>query len=51
MKKLIFILLTMILIPFGTYAQLGKQMAKYHKKAGVSVTQLDKSLYGLYQNI
>ena len=50
MKKLTFILLTMILIPFGTYAQLGKQMAKYHKKTGVSVTQLDKSLYGLYQN-
>ncbi len=50
MKKLTFILLTAIFIPWGAYAQLGKQMAKYHKKSGVSVTQLDKSLYGLYQN-
>lgn len=50
MKKLTIILMAIVLIPFCVSAQLGKQMAKYHKKQGVSVTQLDKSLYGLYQN-
>lgn len=49
MKKLAVILIAGILIPFCATAQLSKQMAKYHKKAGVTVTQLDKSLYGLYQ--
>ena len=49
MKKLIVILMVGLMIPFCATAQLSKQMAKYHKKAGVSVTQLDKSLYGLYQ--
>lgn len=49
MKKLMIILVTGILFPFCVNAQLGKQMAKYHEKPGVTVTQLDKSLYGLYQ--
>ena len=50
MKKLTIILLATLLIPFCASAQIGKQMSKYHKKNGVSVTQLDKSLYGLYQS-
>lgn len=49
MKKLALILIAGILLPICATAQLSKQMAKYHKKAGVTVTQLDKSLYGLYQ--
>lgn len=49
MKKLMVILMVGLMIPFCATAQLSKQMAKYHKKAGVTVTQLDKSLYGLYQ--
>ncbi len=49
MKKLVIILLAGTLFPFCVNAQLGKQMSKYHEKAGVTVTQLDKNLYGLYQ--
>lgn len=49
MSKLALILIAGILLPICATAQLSKQMAKYHKKAGVTVTQLDKSLYGLYQ--
>lgn len=50
MKKLITLTCMAILLHFGAAAQLGKQMAKYHEKDGVTVTQLDRSLYGLYQN-
>lgn len=49
MKKLMIVLVAGILLPFCVNAQLGKQMSKYHEKTGVTVTQLDKSLYGLYQ--
>lgn len=48
MKRIAIILLA-ALLPLCADAQLGKQMSKYHKKTGVGVTQLDKSLYGLYQ--
>lgn len=49
MNKLIILLDTSLLLPFCTKAQLGKLMAKYHGKECVTVTQLDKNLYGLYK--
>lgn len=49
MKKLVIVWMIGMLLPFVANAQLGKQMSKYHEKNGVTVTQLDKSLYGLYQ--
>ncbi|WP_418537446.1 DUF4252 domain-containing protein [Odoribacter laneus] len=49
MNKLIILLVTSLLLPFCTKAQLGKLMAKYHGKECVTVTQLDKNLYGLYK--
>lgn len=48
MKKFTFLLLAGILFPFCSEAQLAKTMAKYHEQPCVTVTQLDKSLYGLY---
>lgn len=49
MKKLMIVLAAGILSTLSASAQLGKQMAKYHEKDGITVTQLDRSLYGLYQ--
>ncbi|MEG2339264.1 MAG: DUF4252 domain-containing protein [Odoribacter sp.] len=49
MKQLFIILLAIVALPFYTQAQLSKLMSKYHEQNGVTVTQLDKSLYGLYQ--
>ena len=46
MNKLIILLVTSLLLPFCTKAQLGKLMAKYHGKECVTITQLDKNLYG-----
>lgn len=47
-QQLIFVFILLVL-PFCSPAQLSKLMSKYHEKQGVTVTQLDKSLYGLYQ--
>lgn len=49
MKKILFILIVGILFPFYTQAQLAKIMSEYHEKECVTVTLLDKSLYGLYK--
>ncbi|MDE5610509.1 MAG: DUF4252 domain-containing protein [Odoribacter sp.] len=49
MKKFIMICVAGIWSILSANAQLGKQMSKYLEKDGVSVTRLDKSLYGLYQ--
>lgn len=46
MNKLIILLVTSLLLPFCTKAQLGKLMAKYHGKECVTVTQLDKIYMG-----
>lgn len=46
-KQILFILLG--ILPLCIHAQLNKQMSKYHEKDGITITQLDKSLYGLYQ--
>ena len=50
MKRIFILTLFAALLHAGAYAQLGKQMAKYHEKDGITVTQLDQSVYGLYQN-
>lgn len=50
MKRIFILTLFAALLHVGAYAQLGKQMAKYHEKDGITVTQLDQSVYGLYQN-
>lgn len=50
MKKIAFIIIVGLLCSLETYAQLGKKMSEYHEKDGITVTQLDKSLYGLYKN-
>lgn len=49
MKKLVLAMIAGLAFPLCTNAQLAKSMSKYHEKNGVTVTQLDKSLYGLYQ--
>ena len=49
MKKLVIAMLVGLVFPFCVNAQLSRPMSKYHEKNGVTVTQLDKSLYGLYQ--
>lgn len=49
MKKLVLAMIVGLAFPLCTNAQLAKSMSKYHEKNGVTVTQLDKSLYGLYQ--
>lgn len=49
MNRLIVLLIASLFIPFCAKAQLGKLMAKYHGKECVTVTQLDKNLYGLYK--
>lgn len=49
MNKLIVLLIVSVLLPFCAKAQLGKLMARYHGKECVTVTQLDKNLYGLYK--
>lgn len=46
MNKLIILLVTSLLLPFCTKAQLRKLMAKYHGKECVTVTQLDKIYMG-----
>ena len=49
MRRIFIILSIVSVLPFAANAQLSKLMSKYHEKNGVTVTQLDKSLYGLYQ--
>lgn len=50
MKKYFVMMLAVFFgCPLYLDAQVGKLMSKYHEKPGVTVTQLDKSLYGLYQ--
>lgn len=49
MKHTLLFLLVTLVVPFGAKAQLSKLMSKYHEKNGITVTQLDKSLYALYQ--
>ena len=49
MNKRIWIILVAFALPLGTQAQLSKLMSKYHEKNCVTVTQLDKNLYGLYK--
>ena len=49
MKHTLLFLLVALVVPFGAKAQLSKLMSKYHEKNGITVTQLDKSLYALYQ--
>lgn len=49
MNKKVWIILIAFAFPFGTQAQLSKLMSKYHEKNCVTVTQLDKNLYGLYK--
>lgn len=49
MKKAIIFLMLAGLLPFAAQAQLSKLMYKLHGKNGTTVTQLDRSLYGLYQ--
>lgn len=50
MKRIFILTLFAAMLHIGAYAQLGKQIAKYHEKDGITVTQLDQSVYGLYQN-
>ncbi len=50
MRQLAILLLMGILFPFGISAQrLADMMSKYHGQECVTVTLLDKSLYGLYK--
>lgn len=49
MKKFTIILIAGILFPFCASAQLGKLMSRFHEKNGITVTQLDKNVYKLYQ--
>lgn len=49
MNKLIILILSGMLLPLYGNAQLSKLMSQYHEQSCVTVTQLDKSLYGLYQ--
>lgn len=49
MKGILIFLMAAMAWPLSSQAQLGKLMAKYHEKEGITVTQLDKSLYGLYE--
>ena len=49
MNKKVWIILVAFALPFGTQAQLTKLMSKYHEKNCVTVTQLNKNLYGLYK--
>lgn len=49
MNKKVWIILVAFALPYGAQAQLAKLMAKYHEKNCVTVTQLDKNLYGLYK--
>lgn len=49
MNKKVWIILVAFALPFGAQAQLAKLMSKYHEKNCVTVTQLDKNLYGLYK--
>jgi len=45
MRRIFIILSIVSVLPFAANAQLSKLMSKYHEKNGVTVTQLDKSLY------
>lgn len=49
MRRIVIILSIVSVLPFAANAQLARLMSKYHEKNGVTITQLDKSLYGLYQ--
>ena len=51
MRRIFIILSIVSVLPFAANAQLSKLMSKYHEKNGVTVTQLDKSLYGKTVNI
>ncbi len=49
MKKVCILFIAAFVLPFAANAQLSKLMSKYHEKNGITVTQLDKNLYALYQ--
>lgn len=49
MKKNLIIIFVGMLFPVCTNAQFSKLMSEYHDKECVTVTQLDKNLYGLYK--
>lgn len=49
MNKLIIFILSGMLLPLCGNAQLSKLMSQYHEQNCATVTQLDKSLYGLYK--
>ena len=49
MKKVLFILVAGMLLPFFSHAQVHKLMSAYEGKEGVTITHLDKNLYGLYK--
>lgn len=49
MNKLIILAVAGLLSPFFAKAQLGPLMKKYHGKDCITVTQLDKNVYGLYK--
>ncbi len=49
MKKFVVIWVAGIFSAFSVNSQLNKLMSKYHEKNGITITQLDQSLYGLYQ--
>lgn len=48
--RLLAIIAAGIFIPFVSNAQLGKLMNEFHGSPCVTITQLDKALYGLYKN-
>lgn len=48
-RQFVMMLAVFFACPLYLDAQVGKLMSRYHEQPGVTVTQLDKSLYGLYQ--
>lgn len=48
-EKVLFILVAGMLLPFFSHAQVHKLMSAYEGKDGVTITHLDKNLYGLYK--
>lgn len=49
MKKQTLILIIGLLVSSGMYAQIGKTIRSYEGEEGVTITHLDKSVYGLYK--
>lgn len=49
MKKQILIIAAGLLLTFSTQAQISKILRSYEEQQGVSVTHLDKNVYGLYK--